>query len=90
MRFWFLPDPEDEPFRFDTRDPVDEAFEDYQQSIAEILDADPVRRDEVIRDLEAATAAWERASFDLIVSRLRRDLAFRLAIRRAFKTRPTT
>lgn len=37
-------------------DPVADAFEDYQQSISELLDAGPARRDELIQGLEAATA----------------------------------
>lgn len=74
-------------FRFDTAepDPVGAAFEDYQKAVADILDRDPVRREELIRDLEAATAIWEKAEFDAAVKPLRRDLAFWFAIRRAKK-----
>lgn len=49
-------------------DIVDAAFENYQQSIADVLDANPVRRDELIRDLEAATTEWARAEFNEIVA----------------------
>jgi hypothetical protein len=81
----------DEPFQLDAADDdLGSAFEDYQQSVAEILDRNPQRRDEIVRDLEAATAIWERAEFDAAVKPLRRNLAFRLAIRRASKTKATT
>lgn len=94
-------DPEDDEFPFeeieadrlaDTQefDVVDAAFENYQQSIADILDANPVGRDELIRNLEAATVEWERRKFDVITDPLRRDLRFRLAIRRALRTKATT
>jgi hypothetical protein len=66
------------------------AFENYQESVAEILDRDPVRREELIRDLQAATDVWERAEFDSAVKPLRRDLGFRLAVRRALRTKATT
>lgn len=71
-------------------DVVDAAFEAYQESVAEILDRDPARRDDLVRDLEAATAVWERAQFEATVRPLRRDLAFWFAIRRAKRTRSTT
>lgn len=71
-------------------DVVDAAFEAYQESVAEILDRSPVLRDELVRDLEAATAVWERAQFDAAVRPLRWDLAFWFAIRRAKRTRSIT
>jgi hypothetical protein len=72
-------------YRFDTADPVDDAFEDFQQSLAVILDRDPQRRDELVRDLEAATAVWERAEFDGVVKPLRRDREFRRSIKAAHR-----
>lgn len=94
-------DPEDDEFPFeeieadrlaDTQefDIVDAAFENYQQTVADILDRDPARRDELVRDLQAATVEWERRKFDGITYPLHRDLRFRLAIRRALRTRATT
>jgi len=64
-------------------DPVDTAFEGFKESIAEILDRDPQRRDELVRDLEAATAVWERAEFNGVVKPLRRDREFRRSINAA-------
>ena len=71
-------------------DIVDAAFQTYQQSVADILDGDPTRRDELVRDLEAATAIWEQAEFEATIRPLRRDLAFWFAIRRAKRTKATT
>lgn len=71
-------------------DIVDAAFENYQQSITDILDANSVGRDELIRNLEAATVEWEQRKFDVITNSLHRDLRFRLAIRRASRTKSTT
>lgn len=71
-------------------DIVDAAFENYQQSITDILDANSVGRDELIRNLEAATVEWERRKFDVITDSLHRDLRFRLSIRRASRTKSTT
>lgn len=70
-------------------DIVDSAFADYQRSVADILDANPDRRDELIRQLEAATAEWQQAEFEGVTHSLRRDPMFRLAMLRAERTRPT-
>ena len=71
--------------RVDTAALVDEAFADFQESIAEILDRDPQRRDELVRDLEAATAVWEQAEFNGVVKPLRRDREFRRSIKAAHR-----
>lgn len=62
---------------------ADDAFKDFRQSIAEILDRDPARRDELMRDLQAATAAWELRKFKAATKPLRRDREFRRSIRAA-------
>lgn len=69
--------------RAEMEDLVTDAFEDFQESIAEILDRDPQRRDELVQDLEAATAVWERAEFNAAVKPLRRDPEFRRSIKAA-------
>lgn len=70
-------------------DIVDSAFADYQRSVADILDANPDRRDELVRQLNAATAEWRKAEFEAATHSLRRDPLFRLAMLRAERTRPT-
>jgi hypothetical protein len=91
VRFWpsRSDEPSDEPFVFDTRDPVDPAFEDYQQSINELLDKHPERSAELARRLDAATAKWERRTFRLITKPLRRDREFRAAIRSVLRSNKT-
>jgi len=66
----------------DTRelDIVDELFEDYQRSIAELLDAHPGRSEELARGLEAATAEWERAEFAAATRHLVHDPMFRARV----------
>lgn len=66
-----------------------ETFVDYQQSIADLLDANPGRSEELIQGLEEATDKWARAEFAVITAPLRRDLRFRLAMRRAAKQSTT-
>jgi len=91
MNFWTQPDPEpEEPFDVREPDAVEAAFEDYQTSIADLIDEFPGGVDEFRTRLEAATATWERDTFALVVKHLRRDVRFRIAMYRASKTRPQT
>lgn len=79
-------DPEDDEFPFEQIKAdrlADDAFKNFRQSIADILDRDPARRDELMRDLQAATAAWELRRFKAATKPLRRDREFRRSIRAA-------
>jgi len=66
----------------DTRefDIVDESFADFQQSIADLLDANPGRSEELADGLEAATAEWERAEFAAATRHLVHDPMFRARV----------
>lgn len=61
-------------------DIVDEAFADYQRSIADLLDANPFRSEELTRGLEAATDIWEQRRFLAAVRPLIHDPAFRVRV----------
>lgn len=58
-------------------DLLQETFEDYQQSITDLLDANPERSAELIRGLEEATEKWERRRFEAITRPLGRDRTLR-------------
>jgi hypothetical protein len=66
-----------------------ETFSEYQQSVADLLDAYPVRSDELLQGLEAATDRWVRSEFEVVTASLRRDVRFRLAMRRAARQATT-
>lgn len=71
----------DGPERLDTADPLSPSFKAYQESVAEILDRNPQRRDELRRELNAATEIWEEAEFNAVVKPLKRDREFRRSIK---------
>lgn len=87
MRFWF---------HRRKRDTVAEHFEDYKRngiasdrSVADILAEDTEAAAQLRRDLEADTEAYLEDQWAGIRRRFRRDWRFRLATRRALKTKPT-
>lgn len=76
----------DGPERLDTTDeadPLGVPFKDFQASVAEILDRNPQRRDELRRELNAATELYEEAEFNAVIKPLKRDRAFLRSIEAA-------
>jgi hypothetical protein len=73
----------DGPDQLDTADPLAPPFKAYQESVTEILERNPQRRDDLRRELNAATEIWEEAEFNAVVKPLKRDRDFRRSIKAA-------